>query len=492
MLSNSIARNVAATLLQVTITGGAFFVLYRFMYRQLGVEQIGVWSIVLASTSVSRLADLGLSASVVRHVARALGAADSQLVRATIETTVVTLAVLMAVVLLGAYIPLMFVLERTISSSALSLSLEILPYALLSLWVSMLSTVFLGALDGHQRIDLRAVVVTLSVCIYLGLAVVLIPGHGLLGIAYAQLAQSMFLTGVSWLLLRHITQSLPLLPFRWRWSVLRPMIGYGANMQIIGIMSFLFDPVTKLIMGKLGGVASLGYYEMASKVILQLRALVVEANRVVIPVVAAAGWQTRQRETEAARFFLASYRLVFFTAVILFSSLSMLMPAISVLWTGEVMPQLVSYAQLLIIGWFINTLIGPAFFANVSSGRLGQNVRSQAIIGIGGAVFAFVGGVLFHGIGVVTGVTTGLICGSIYLLWRYIRSVGLEWPRALLPQGMILVLVAALAVCVVLNSLALQMSSLNALIAMPVVVLLWNVLCAAHSVPRELIRHLRK
>jgi len=462
------------------------------MYMHLGVDQIGVWSIVLASTSVSRLADLGLSASVVRHVARAVGEGDNELVGTTIESTTVSLAVLMGAVLCGSYFPLRYVLEFSISSSALDLGLQILPYALVSLWVSILSTVFLGGLDGHQRIDLRATVVILSVLLYLVLAVALVPRFGLMGIAYAQIAQALASASLSWLMLRRVAQALPLLPLHWKWRVLKPMIGYGLNMQIIAVMSFLFDPVTKLVMGKLGGMDSLGYYEMASKLVLQFRSLVVEANRVVIPIIAGADSQTERYQDKGGLFFLASYQIVFFCSVVLYSSLSMLMPAISVLWTGDFAPKLVIYGQLLISGWFINTLIGPAFFSNVGTGQLRDNVVSQAIIGAGGSLMGCAGGLLLEGIGVVTGVIVGLVCGSIYLLWRHVKSMGLEWPATLLPKGMLPLVIGAIFGSLALNQLGLIVSPVNALIAIPVFVLLWNLLCAVHPVSRELIRQVRQ
>jgi O-antigen/teichoic acid export membrane protein len=491
MFTTAIPRNIVAALLQVIITGVVFFILYRYMYRQLGVDQIGVWSIVLASTSVSRLADLGLSASVVRYVARAAGTEDHELVTATIETTTLSIAALMAIVAVVSYFPLAFILKQAISPSALEVALQILPFALASLWISFPSTVFLGGLDGHQRIDLRAGAVSLSTCSYLALAVALVPQYGLLGIAYAQLAQSFILTILSWLLLRWIMPALPIVPYRWKWFALKPMVGYGLKMQVVSIMSFLFDPVTKLIMGKLGGVGSLGYYEMARKLVIQLRSLIVEANRVVIPVVARADLEDG-RPPDTGRFFLDSYRVVFFSSVIVFSSLSMLMPSISLLWTGKVVLELITYADLLIVGWFVNTLIGPAYFINIGSGRLRDNVHGQTIIGVASAAFAYIGGALFQGGGVVVGIVLGLICGSVYLFWSHIRPIGLKWQGTLVPQGLSWMIASALAASVAVNQLAFTLPPSVALVVVPGLVLLWSGVWLAHPFSRQLIQRIRR
>src|SRR5690242_15638942 len=95
--------SVVASIVQVVVTGLVFFLLFRYLYERLGIEQIGVWSLVLATTSVSRIGELGLSAGVIRFVAQALGRRDEVRAAEVIQTVVVTLGLFMASVLLAAY-----------------------------------------------------------------------------------------------------------------------------------------------------------------------------------------------------------------------------------------------------------------------------------------------------------------------------------------------------------------------------------------------------
>ena len=60
------------SLVQVVLVGISLFILYRFLLRSIGIERMGVWSVVLATTSVANVANLGISASVVRFVAKYL------------------------------------------------------------------------------------------------------------------------------------------------------------------------------------------------------------------------------------------------------------------------------------------------------------------------------------------------------------------------------------------------------------------------------------
>jgi O-antigen/teichoic acid export membrane protein len=70
--SRRIFSNAALSVLQTGISAILLFFLYRYLLVRLGPEQLGVWSVVLASTSVARLSDMGFSGAVVRFVARHL------------------------------------------------------------------------------------------------------------------------------------------------------------------------------------------------------------------------------------------------------------------------------------------------------------------------------------------------------------------------------------------------------------------------------------
>jgi O-antigen/teichoic acid export membrane protein len=45
----------------------------------------------------------------------------------------------------------------------------------------------------------------------------------------------------------------------------------------------LYDPITKALLTKFGGLSLVGYYEMANKLIYQIRSLKVSANQILVP-----------------------------------------------------------------------------------------------------------------------------------------------------------------------------------------------------------------
>ena len=65
--------------LQVIVTAATLFVLYRYLIHTLGVEALGIWSIVMASSTVLSVGELGLSDSIVKYMAKYLALGKNQI-----------------------------------------------------------------------------------------------------------------------------------------------------------------------------------------------------------------------------------------------------------------------------------------------------------------------------------------------------------------------------------------------------------------------------
>ena len=444
----STSRNIFATVTQVIVSGAVLFFLYRYLYDRLGVEQIGVWSLVTSITSITRIGDLGLSAGVVKFVAQALGRRDTKRAADVVQTVALTLGVFMAMLLVIGYPLFKLVLKYFLPIKGVPIALNILPYALISFWTMMMVSVFSGGLDGCFRMDLRGLVMGSSYVIYLGLTMVLIPNYGLEGVVIAQVIQSVGLMVTLWWILRGQLKDLPPIPWHWKFPVLKEMFGYGVNFQIITIVSMLFDPVTKALMSKFGGLEALGYYGMANTFILQGRAVIVEASRVMVPTIATL---QEHDKTKATQLFTTSYRITLYVSILFYGLLGISVTTISMLWLGHYQATFIQFALLLNLGWFANTLSVPAYFSNLGWGKLRANVINQIILVLCSLIVGIVLGLNYGGVGVVIGVITGLIAGSIFLLASHIKQSDLQWATLIIPQGMPRLLLLAVFVTFLSN-----------------------------------------
>ena len=63
------ARNTLWNVAEVIIGAAVLFLLYRLIIAKLGVEALGIWALVLATTAVAKLADVGVASGLGRFVA---------------------------------------------------------------------------------------------------------------------------------------------------------------------------------------------------------------------------------------------------------------------------------------------------------------------------------------------------------------------------------------------------------------------------------------
>lgn len=401
---------------QVVFSAVILFVLYRYLLVTIGVEQIGVWSIVLATTSVSCIGELGLSGSVVKFVAKYIARGDMDNASGVIQTATISIGVLIGGVLIIAYPLLVWILERIVPAPGLKDALSILPYALTSLWVAAIARAFQSGLDGCQRIDLRGLIMIVGSVCNLLFVLVLVPDYGLLGLAYGKIIQAGTVLLISWILLRRELSNLPIIPHCWHQTLFSEMIRYGINFQIISIMVMLTDPVTKALMSRFGGLSILGYYEMANRLIVQFRALLVSANQVLVPVISGLQ-ETMQERIQSV--YKDSYRLLTYLALPLYAGFMGAIPIISEVWIGHHETVFVVFAMVLTAATFFNILIGPAYFSNLGTGRMCWNAISHITIGVLNGGLGFMLGIFYGSIGVVIAWAVALFVGSSIVIFAY-------------------------------------------------------------------------
>ena len=424
MQKRQILINAIMSLIQVVVVGGILFVLYRFLLKTIGVEQLGIWSLVLATTAITQIANLGFSGSVVKFVAKYVARGENKNISGVIQTAFLSVGIFVALILMIGYPIAKWILSLVIPPESLPFALAILPYAFLALWIMIVASIFQAGLDGYQRIDIRSIILIGGAFLHLLLCFMLAPKYGLIGVAYAKIIQNIIMLFSSWFLLKRYIPSIPIFPYKWDRGLFKKMIGYGINFQIISIARMLYDPITKALLSKFGDLSMVGYYEMANKMIIHLRALIVSANQVLFPVIA----DLKERAPgKIQSIYLNSYQLLFYLALPLYSLIIVSMPIISELWIGHYERIFVLFGTLLAIGWFLNTLNVPAFFTNLGIGELRWNVVSHITIALLNIILGFSLGVFYGGIGVVVAWLVSLALGSsiIYLSYHIKHKIPL-------------------------------------------------------------------
>lgn len=471
-MSTSLTRNALANALQTLASAGLLFALYRFINSTLGVEQLGVWSVVLATVSASRLADFGLSAGVIRFVARDRARGELDRAGQVIDSAALALMASVGVVLPLLYPLIAKLLPHLFEKIYLVQALSVLPYALMSLWLTIVAAVFQGGLDGCQRMGLRAGLVVTGQIVMLVLAIWLVPRRGIAGLALAQIGQGAVLAVGGRLLLISTLPGLPWLPRRWNKSVFREMLGYGINVQTASVFLFLLGPIAKALMARFGGPAAAGYFEMANQVVLKARSVIVTANKAVVPHLAALA---ETKPAYVTNFYHENMRvLVFFTLPVL-SLLFAWTGGVSWLLVGTYQPEFVFLLQLLIMAWGANIFAGPAYFTHMGTGQVGWNTFSHLIMAVLNIGLGLVFGSRFGAHGVAFAYSFALVIGSWSLIAAFQRKNAFGWRGGISREhhGLILVCIAVVVTgfLIPLRPLTSSMMLLIALVMVPPLVL---------------------
>lgn len=431
--------------MQLVVSSLVMFVLYRSILRILGVESLGVWSVVLATVSASRFTEFGFSASITRFVAKYLGDGEEKIASCAIQTAFISVSIVLALLL-----PVVFLLLRSIfplflSGVALAEAYKLLPYAVVSLFLTVTAGISQSGLEGCQRYDLRAFLVVGGQFVFLFAALTLAPWLGLIGLAWAQICQGTILLIVGWLLLRRTIPDLPPFPRKWQKVQFREMLNYGVQFQISNLALMLFDPLTKALLGKYGGMSAAGYYEMASQFVSKARALIVSANQVLVPVVAnSVVFDTKQLSS----LYQVNQRLLWFVTLPLYTAAAAGTPVLSVLWIGHYEPYFVFCACMLAFAWCLNTFNVPAYFFNLGSGRIAWNMISNIWTGGCNAILGSFLGIIFGAKGVVCAMLVSLVTGSAIILVEFHLKNKIIWKYLFPSEARLLVLASIFALII--------------------------------------------
>ncbi|HKS66502.1 MAG TPA: lipopolysaccharide biosynthesis protein [Candidatus Acidoferrales bacterium] len=416
MKRRRILLNALTTSFQIACNAVILFFLYRFLVRSIGLDGLGIWSLVLATTSVVTLANQGFSTSIVKFVAKYAAREAATDVSALVQTAEIALAAGTATVLILLYPAAKWALAVILPSADLAAGHAVLPYAVASLWVNATGCVLQAGLAGHELITECNYVEVGGALLYLLLAFAWVPTYGLLGLGYAQVAQAIVCFVALWIFLNHRITRLPIIPRAWNQELFREMARYGAHFQLITATQAVREPVTKALLTKFGGPGMTGLYDMAARWVVTWRELIAQANQVLVPTVSS----LQERAPAAiADVYDKSYRLIFFLAVPAFAFLFIVSPIVSVVWLGSYEPMFVGFVALLAVAWLVNVLSNPAYVVDLGTGALRWVSIGCLLTAVFNAGAGFVCGKLYGGAAVVVASVASLAGGYAVITIAY-------------------------------------------------------------------------
>lgn len=385
MMRAGLSRNIVMSGLQSLTAICVLFLSYWLIIMVLGQDALGLWSLLMALTMTVRLFDPTAGSTVGRFVAivcKEQGQGDDPLRLAAqyIDTAILILFALYAVLSTIAFFPLNWLLQSQIDDPAqLTVASKVLPFLLALMVANVLALSNTDAIDGIGRSDVRAAIMMASYLIQLAFVWWWLPLFGLTGMALAQIVQYGFIAVASRIILRRHIAGLGWLPRYVSKAVARQMVGYGTKLQISALALLLADPLLRLLINSYGGLSMLSLYELASKLVVQLRSLLVSAMTPLIPRFASHGGALTEVDQDLFR---RMVMLVSLTAAGIAITSIAASPILGWIMLGRIDIDLILLTAILAAGYFGNTVSLIHYLEAQASGRLFWNICGTFAIGL--------------------------------------------------------------------------------------------------------------
>ncbi len=441
--SRAVVRSAFFNLLGFAVSVLYMLFLVPIVVGHVGIEQYGLWSLVLALTGYVGLMDLGIGTSFVPYIARYISLKAYNDVNKVIQHGMLYYAGLSLLVLgIGyAIAPLLFSLVR-IPAVYLESARTLFLIALVGFSVSSFAGIFGSVLSALQRMDTYNILLTLFLVEkFVAIAVALAMGYGLLGLMVADLA----VTTLGLIPLLVMTKKyFPDLSLRWMGydgAVMKKLFKFGTQLQVSRIAETIQSQFDKLILSRFIGLSAVSMYDFGSRPGSRLRALPMTAVSSLIPAVSALdAVQNRSRIQSAL---IRSTRYLAIVAIPMFSFFICFAGEIIYIWLGDGFEQAAMTLRLLSIAHVVSVVASAMALVSQGMGEPGVQMRTTLIQATLNIVLSLTLAIMFGFYGAVVGTTISVIVGGVLLFQWYGKRL-IDHPLSLFVQVMIKPLAVAL------------------------------------------------
>ena len=285
----------ATGLNRIVLTLGPLLVVPLFV-AHLEAEQYGLWITIVSVTSYFGLLNLGIAPVVIGIVAREHARGSLQAASAPFATALAIYLVVASVMWLAASLALLLICHGRVRFAE---------GVCITLWITigfflaaLPAQLYLGAMRGCRRVGEEQMLGTASTVLrYAGLAVGLIGGVKLVGIAIIHGASGLVPGLLAWVRLRRLEPELRVSVFDYRApiaaEILRPSLWFLV-LQLAGLLVWSLGPI---IIAAFIGPSAVPAYAVPLQLVLVLQALASVVNSASTPYLAAAVASGREEES---------------------------------------------------------------------------------------------------------------------------------------------------------------------------------------------------
>jgi len=348
---------------------------------QVSLEEYGIWSICFIVISYLGMSAFGISNVYIRQVAHinATGGLEriNQLLSTGLALTLPTVAALMGLLwFLVPWVVQTFAIEPALADTA---SFLILGTALV-FCLDLSFGAFAYIMHGLQLIARHTAIWTFSFLVEIVLIMLFLQaGWGIYSLLLAFAARYAISISLSAYACFCALPGLRIHPRLIRRSMIRQFTGFGAIVQLTGILSILLNSVEKMVAGAFLGVQATGLFEIGQKLPIMGSQITSSLNAVFLP--AAAHLHSSAQKETLLHLYVKGSRYVSLLNGYIMGFLASFAPYLLYVWLGDThdLADAAFLMALFTLPNHLNVLTGPGSAMHRGSGRPGRELRYPVV-----------------------------------------------------------------------------------------------------------------
>jgi len=408
---STINKNTWGIILLNLVIALTQFIILTLINQKLGKEILGVWSLVVAATSIGQISSFGLSNGLVRYLPEFFIKKEFKKAETMVSTVTVSNFLFSLPLIILLYFPIMMYANHLLKGIPLNIFSSVIIWSMVGLFVNTLFSVYSFLFDALQKYYIRCIIQIAGWLLFLALSIALMPTLKLKGVAIAYVSQAVF----QFITARIVIERMKIFNnrgklFKFDRHTFKLIFSFGTKYQSISVLVIFFDPLVKFFITKGIGLTGTANYELANKIVMQGRNLLVSANQVIIPKVV-----SHRTNHTLNEYFGKIAKRNLFLSVLMGLTILVLSPIAIILFSGHFDRILLLSIVIVNVGWVCNTITSVHYYTCIGIDKLNKLVALHLLYSLIAIACFFI--LLKIGISPLSAIaipSLSLLIGSVY------------------------------------------------------------------------------
>lgn len=411
-LKNRKALNVSSSLVQAFVSGICAILVSKFSFHFLGAGLLGFWAIILSISSFGAFLNSGICVAVIKFIAeKNVGDIDYDDIRKTIFSSLVISVFL--TVIASFLIFIIYLIYFRFQPSYNNLSWQLYAFCAIVVFIlTSLSNIILNYFDGFKLTYIKNFIIIGTTALYLAASYFFLKNFSLIGLVILLIVQNGLIIIIGLFALKK-KEFFVLSVKYFDLNCAKELLKFSTKVQYITVVSIVLDPLTKGLLKHFGSYSNVGIYDMANRLVLQVRTIIVNLNQLLLPYFSAKSENSNQNNQYI---YITIFKLILVPTILIFVSLIFFSKSFSIFWLKEYNKEFILYITLLSFSCMLNVLSTPSYYSKLGQGKLKELLNIHLIMGIINLALGVLLGYIFSAQGVVIAWAVALSISSIILM----------------------------------------------------------------------------